>query len=110
VSGRQAGILQYIDAVTGLIGVLQEEGLAATGVDQGVHNYIAYNVMIEDAVFLDNFRRVATLHYVDGASLRADAYGRVVNPDGSVSELAHQWYRHPHLVAARSKLKPKGDD
>ena len=100
VSGRQAGILQYIDAVTGLIGVLNEEGLAASGVDQGVHNYIAYNVMIEDAVFLDNFRRVATLHYVDGASLRADAYGRVVNPDGSVSELAHQWDRHPHLVAA----------
>lgn len=100
VTGRKDGILQYIDAMTRLIAVLPEEGLASTGVDQGVHNFIAHNAMIDGAVFLDNYRRVATLHYVDGASLRADAHGRVVNPDGAISEIAHQWDRHPHLVAA----------
>jgi hypothetical protein len=100
VTGRQDVILKYIDAMTRLIAALPDDGLSTPGGDQGVHNWIAHNAMIEEAVFLDNYRRVATLHYVDGASLRADARGRVVNPDGAVSELAHQWDRHPHLVAA----------
>ncbi len=99
VTGRQDGVLNYLDAMTRLIAGLPEAG-PATGGDQGVHNYIAHNAMIEDATFLDNYRRAATLHYIDGASLRADKCGRVVNPDGSVSELAHQWDRHPHLVVA----------
>jgi hypothetical protein len=100
VAGQQNGILHYIDAMTRLIGALPTEALTSTGIDQGVHNYIGHNAMIDDAVFLDNYRRVATLHYVDGASLRADACGRVVNPDGAISEVAHQWDRHSHLVAA----------
>lgn len=100
VMGQQESILRYIDAMKRLISGLLEKGLTCRDGDQGVHNYIAHSAMIGEAVFLDNYRRVATLHYVDGASLHTDECGRVVNPDGDVSELAHQWDRHPQLVAA----------
>ena len=100
VTGKQDGVSKYIEEMTRLISDLPDEAMAASGGDQGVHNFIAHNAIIAEAVFLENYRRVATLHHVDGASLHADEHGCVVNPDGSISEIAHQWDRHAQLVAA----------
>jgi len=100
LTGRQDGVAAYLDAMTRLIAAHAAEGRINPGADQGLHNYIAHHGLIEAASFLDNYRRVATLHHVDGADLRPGEAGRVVNPDGSVSEIAHQWDRHPDLAAA----------
>ena len=46
----------------------------------------------------DNYRRVATIGMAsDGVSFQA---GRIVNPDGSVSPVVHQYDRRPELVEA----------
>jgi hypothetical protein len=99
ICGRMAGIRAYLDAMTRIAETLPPEAVQS-GADQGVHNYIVHHRLIGGIVARDNFERVATLHYVDGASLGVDEKGRVVNPDGSISEIAHQWDRHPHLAAA----------
>jgi len=99
ICGRMAGIRAYLDAMTRIAETLPAEAVQS-GADQGVHNYIVHHRLIGGIVVLDNFERVATLHYVDGASLGVDEKGRVVNPDGSISEIAHQWDRHPHLASA----------
>jgi glycosyltransferase involved in cell wall biosynthesis len=44
-----------------------------------------------------NFDRVATLHYVKGDSLDCDEKGRILNANGEISEIAHQWDRHQRL-------------
>jgi hypothetical protein len=97
--GRLAGIRAYLETMTRIAGTLPQDALQS-GVDQCLHNYIFHHRLIGGIVARDNFERVATLHHVDGAGLRADEKGRVVNPDGSISEIAHQWDRHPHLAAA----------
>jgi hypothetical protein len=72
------------------------------GGDQAVHNYILHSGLLAEARTLDNFERVATLHYVAGAEVYSDKDGCVVNPNGGTSEIAHQWDRHPHLTATIS--------
>ena len=71
-----------------------------TNGDQGVHNYVLHSGLLPQAKVLENFERVATLHHVRGEQLHVDADGHVVNPDGSISEIVHQYDRHAHLFSA----------
>src|SRR5260370_27883593 len=77
---------------------LPQAARSTLGVDQGIHNYILHTVFTRMAIIKPNFARVATLGAVQGTTLTCDAEGRVVNPTGDISEIAHQWDRHRHLA------------
>jgi hypothetical protein len=100
VSGRMRGILRYLALMQMLILGFSDDIKQKFGGDQGVHNYILHSGFLAEAKALDNFERVATLNYVSGAEVHPDNNGCVVNPNGTISEIAHQWDRHPHLTAA----------
>ena len=101
VSGRTRGILGYLAEMQiillTLLPTVRMDG------DQGVHNYALHSGLLPQAKVLENFERVATLHHVPGEQLHVDVVGQVVNPDGSISEIVHQYDRHPHLFSAIQK-------
>ena len=102
VSGRMRGILGYLaEMQIMLLNLLPTKQM--TDGDQGVHNYLLHNGLLRQAKILENFERVATLHHVPGDQLHIDSAGHVVNPDGSISEIVHQYDRHPHLFSAVQK-------
>jgi len=96
-TGRTRGILHYLAEMTILLISLPPE--LDVG-DQGVHNYVLHTGLLPEARVLDNFERVATLENVSGEDLHIAASGQVVNPGGSVSEIVHQYDRHPHPCSA----------
>ena len=96
-TGRTRGILHYLAEMTILLLSLPPE---LDDGDQGVHNYLLHTGLLPEARVLDNFARVATLENVSAAELHISASGQVVNPGGSVSEIVHQYDRHPHLCSA----------
>ncbi len=99
VSGQIQGILSYLKQMQNLLLAISDATKQGFGGDQGLHNYIVHSGVMVEGNILDNFRRVATLNYVDGAELGTDESGRVVNQHSQISEIAHQWDRHPHLTA-----------
>jgi hypothetical protein len=98
VTGRTSGILRYLAWMKILILSLSEER-RSQGIDQPIHNFVLYNGLLEEARVLENFRRVATLHYVPATQIRVNDEAALVNPDGSICEIAHQWDRHPAFAA-----------
>ena len=102
ISGRMRGILRYLVKIQMLMLSLSDDVKEDFGGDQGVHNYIVHSGFLSEAKVLDNFQRVATLNYVSGTEVHPDEQGCVVNFNGAISEIAHQWDRHPHLNAAIS--------
>jgi len=101
VSGRTCGILNYLAEMQIILLTLLPMQMADG--DQGVHNYILHSGLLPQARVLENFERVATLHHVPSEQLHVDAAGYVVNPDGSISEIVHQYDRHPHLFSVLQK-------
>lgn len=99
VTGQIHGVLLYLEQMQVLMLSLPDD-VKKRWADQAVHNYVVHSGLVTGATILENFRRVATLHYVSGAEVHPDEDSCVVNPDGQVSEIAHQWDRHPHLTAA----------
>jgi hypothetical protein len=97
VTGQLHGIVDYLEKIQSIMLGLPEDIRSGSGGDQAVHNYLLHYNFLPYAKVLDNFERVATLHFVGGSDLGLSAEGHVVNPDGSISEIAHQWDRHPHL-------------
>ena len=100
VSGRMRGILEYLAEMQIILLTLLPRVQKTDGDDQGVHNYLLHSGLLPQAKVLENFERVATLHHVPGEQLHINAAGHVVNPDGSISEIVHQYDRHPHLFSA----------
>ena len=110
VTGRASGIVNYLTQMTYLAERLPEHLRQVQGIDQGLHNYILYGGLPQSLTVKKNFERVATLGYAKGDEIRCDAAGCIVNPDGTISELAHQWDRHVglsttlHAIAHRRRL------
>jgi hypothetical protein len=98
VCGRTIGIFEYLAQKQLLVLGLGETARSTWGVDQGLHNYILYAGLTPAAISKPNFSRVATLAFVRGNTLSCDEKGRIINPDGEISEIAHQWDRHRHLT------------
>ena len=97
VCGRTRGMFDYLIQMQLLALGLPDDLRSSWGCDQALHNYILYNKLVASAEPKENFVRVATLYHVPGNRLSCDSGGRVVNPDGKVSEIAHQWDRHAQL-------------
>jgi hypothetical protein len=101
VSGRALGIFGYLAQMQLLAMGLSEVALSTKwGIDQALHNYILYTGLTRSVSSKPNFARVATLGVIHGNTLTCDAKGRIVNPNGQISEIAHQWDRHRHLAKA----------
>ncbi|MEJ0050936.1 MAG: hypothetical protein WDN02_06990 [Methylovirgula sp.] len=100
VNGRPEEILNYLEKMQSAIMGLPAHIKNGERGDQAVHNYILHSGLLPEASPIENFVRVATLHFVDRESVCADSDARVINPDGSISEIAHQWDRHPSLMKA----------
>jgi hypothetical protein len=98
VSGRAIGTFEYLGQKQLLALGLSKTARSTWGVDQGIHNYILHSGLTRSAVSKPNFARVASLGVVQGCVFTCDAKGRVINPDGEFSEIAHQWDRHRHLT------------
>lgn len=103
VTGQLHGIVDYLEKMKSIMLGLPKDIRSGSGGDQAVHNYLLHYNCLPYAKVLDNFERVATLHFVSGSDLGLSPEGHVVNPDGSISEIAHQWDRHPHLLNAINK-------
>lgn len=97
VCGRARGVFDYLIQMQLLALGLSDDLRSSWGIDQALHNYVLYKKLVHAARTKGNFVRVATLQYVPGNVLSCDAKGRVVNPNGETSEIAHQWDRHAHL-------------
>jgi hypothetical protein len=98
VTGRAIGTFDYLAQMQLLALGLSETARSTWGVDTGLHNYVLHAGLTRAAISKANFARVATLALVPGSMLTCDAKGRVINPDGEISEIAHQWDRHRHLA------------
>lgn len=94
VVGTRAAILEYLAAM--------EEEIAHRrrpmgSHDQGVHNGLLQDGRFQGAAIVPNGSgRVLTLGKVDAYEIAPD--GTVLNADGSVPAILHQWDRHAALV------------
>jgi hypothetical protein len=100
VNGRAIGIFDYLAQKQLLALRLPKPARLTWGIDQGLHNCILHKRLTRVAISKSNFSRVATLGLAQASTLSCDALGRVINPDGEISEIAHQWDRHRHLTKA----------
>jgi hypothetical protein len=98
VSGRAIGIFNYLAQKQLLALGLSTAARSIWGIDQSLHNYILHTGLTRAAVSKPNFVRVATLGVAQGSNFTCDPEGRVINPNGEISEIAHQWDRHRHLT------------
>ncbi len=79
---------------------IPRSGVAASfGTDQAAYN-LAVHLGVVDADIRPNFGRVATIGLSNAGGLTVREDGLIVNPDGGVSPVVHQYDRHPHLTAA----------
>jgi hypothetical protein len=70
------------------------------GSDQGIHNYIIHNSKIPNVTIHHVSHEsgfVATLHYA--RSLKRNQFGLVVNENGTIYSVVHQWNRSKQLIA-----------
>jgi hypothetical protein len=71
------------------------------GTDQGIHNTLLWTGRLGDCTFLETLEGpVATLCGVPESQLQMNEDGRLLNRDGSVISVVHQYDRFPSLSAA----------
>lgn len=83
-----------------MLGAIPRSGVGKSfGTDQAAFN-IAIHLGIVDAEILPNYGRVATIGLSDGDRLQVRDDGVIVNHDGTISAVIHQYDRHPRLADA----------
>jgi len=89
--GNYNGIMRYLATMIEAAARAAPESLRIDGIDQGIHNVIIHDGILKDFRLIENQRHVTTLGHVkpDHVSLSDD--GRVINADGSMSAVIHQY-------------------
>jgi len=82
-----------------LAAIPRSEVGGAFGADQAACN-LAVHLGLVDADVRPNYERVATIGDVRSAGLHVRDDGLILNPDGSISPVVHQYDRHQHLADA----------
>lgn len=96
--GSLRAVRDYVDCVVEKIRSMGERIEGYLG-DQGIHNYILYKGLVRGIRVFDNQNGpVLTLGYVPESKLLFDQEGRLLNRDGSVVHVVHQFDRHPKLA------------
>lgn len=98
VIGPRDELLRFCRLLLMLAAIPRSERGGAFGADQAACNLAVHLDLIRTEI-QPNFRRVATLGMTDGKSL-AWTDDQIVNPDGGISPIVHQYDRHPSLMAA----------
>lgn len=92
--GTRNGILRYLQAMTA---ELARHTRPLGSHDQGVHNYLLYNNGLDPVeIYANGVGPVLTLG--GEKELRRDSQGRLLNTDGCVAPVVHQYDRHPNLA------------
>jgi hypothetical protein len=95
VAGRRAGILRYLAEMRTAIG-WRRRPLGSH--DQGIHNYLLRNGQLGEPLIVENGSgRVLTMGGMARVRERSD--GTVLNDDGSVPAVLHQYDRDPDRAA-----------
>lgn len=93
--GRRDLVVAYSDAMLQAILCLPRPARILEGVDQGVHNWLAYSGGLGDwAVSSAESGWMRTIGLLPGDSLRWTASGHLSNPDGAAVPIVHQYDRH----------------
>jgi hypothetical protein len=87
-------MMSYLQAMTQHM--TQQYG--SKGFDQGVHNHLIYSDVLDDVV-IHPFGHGFVLHLgiAPRESIKTDEEGRVLNAEGEVVRVVHQYDRHPDL-------------
>jgi len=97
VLGPAAEAARLCRTILMLAAVPRSDVGGAFGADQAACN-IAVHLGLVPARIQPNYGRVATIGEDDGARLVWRDDGVILNPDGGVSAVVHQYDRHPHLA------------
>jgi hypothetical protein len=91
VAGDRANMLRYLEAMCRELRAHQAKSF---GSDQGHHNHLIHGELAGIATLVENRAgAVQTLHHQQ--RFEFDRLGRLINRDGSVCPVIHQFNRHP---------------
>ena len=108
--GTLRAIRQYLTCMSAEIIRLTPRLVGQDGLDQGVHNYLLNTGRLPPVRLVENGEGVfATLHGEDLAVFAQDVQGRLLNRDGRLVPLVHQYDRHPALAASLVASLPAED-
>lgn len=101
--GDTASIRQYLDAM--IATTMKARNLAKiSGGDQGIHNYLLIQNLLKDIVVHRNRRGpVLTMGVMSETDFRTDSHGQVLNENGEIAPVLHQYDRIPSLKERYSK-------
>lgn len=99
VMGPRECMIRFCRTLLMLAAIPRSEIGGAFGADQAACNIVLHLGLVEGEVKA-NYGRIATVGLTPGEALSLDGMGRIVNPDGGVSPIVHQYDRHPALTAA----------
>ncbi|AYG95038.1 hypothetical protein D8I30_07475 [Brevundimonas naejangsanensis] len=99
VMGPRECMIRFCRTLLMLAAIPRSEIGGAFGADQAACNIALHLGLVEGEVKA-NYGRIATIGLTPGEVLSLDGMGRIVNPDGGVSPIVHQYDRHPALMAA----------
>ncbi len=89
--GSRSAMMEYLER---MIDNTIELKCHTWGIDQGVHNYILHSGLVKNVKFYENYRGpVLTMHFSKDDKLRFDENGYIINEDGSVVHVLHQYDR-----------------
>jgi hypothetical protein len=95
--GDTASIMEYLSRMVALsmnaLSLREHDG------DQGIHNYILYKKILPEIIIQENRRGpVMTLGAMKPEAVRLNAQGWVINDDGQIPAVLHQYDRHPEAA------------
>lgn len=106
VMGPRESMIRFCRTLLMLAAIPRSEIGGAFGADQAACN-IALHLGLVEGEASPNYGRIATIGLTPSADLSL-ADGRIVNPDGGISAIVHQYDRHPALMAAMHERWGRG--
>jgi hypothetical protein len=101
ILGTIEALLRFLEEFEKLL--IRAKSIAAAGSDQGVHNYLC-RLLIESSVQVskNNFGPVLTMRPAlkDGVDFTLSSRGQVLDLNGTVIPVLHQYDRHPELASS----------
>jgi hypothetical protein len=98
--GTLTGIIDYLEIMIDEAFSRTDKIIGPGGVDQGMHIWLFWNGRLPAAtLFQTGEGPVATLHLENPESFQFDRSGNLLNRDGSIVPIVHQYDRHPQLRA-----------
>jgi hypothetical protein len=100
-AGSRESVTHYLEAMAGEMLRMPLRAVGHSGVDQGIHNHLLWSGALGEVIPLETFASaVATLGIASESELRFDAQDRLLNRDGGVIAIVHQYDRIPRAREA----------